>query len=326
MALGKERIRCTANKIRNLEKQLQHSLDDFKHRFQLNKEMEGRLKEHLHNIHNGEHKRMKRRQIKKLNNLMAKEKSRTPSNTINDNWICNLSKHTLTEAEHSILSRGLNYAISPKKIPHEEFILATELASERIQDQGQKAALRNEIGGILKTAILPPSNISKKEAEAIHTLQNNTNITILPADKGRTTVILDTEKYEKQMKNMLQDNNTYEVLKKNPTDIKKNKLRLLLKPLLDDGKLDKQTYNHLIPTANITPRIYGTPKIHKPRAPLRPIVDSIGSVTYNLSKYLANIIKPLLGNTEQHCENSKQLVKELKNLKLERTRFSYLMM
>ena len=116
---------------------------------------------------------------------------------------------------------------------------------------------------------------------------------------------------------MLQDTTTYEILKKDPTEEKKRKLKSLLKPLLDTGKIDKQQYSNLIPTSNITPRIYGTPKIHKPGAPLRPVVDSIGSVTYNLSKYLANTIKPLLGQTQQHCMNSKQLAKELGSVKVE---------
>lgn len=65
------------------------------------------------------------------------------------------------------------------------------------------------------------------------------------------------------------------------------------------------------------PRIYGTPKIHKKDIPLRPIVDSIGSVTYNLSKALVEIIKPLLGQTKHHCQNLKQLVKELNDIKIE---------
>lgn len=71
----------------------------------------------------------------------------------------------------------------------------------------------------------------------------------------------------------------------------KNK-QTLLKPLVDKGKIDKDNYNFFVPTASITPRIYGTPKIHKKDIPLRPIVDSIGSVIYNLSKALVEIIKP----------------------------------
>ena len=42
-------------------------------------------------------------------------------------------------------------------------------------------------------------------------MTKNKEITILPADKGRTKVIRDTEKYEKQMQDMLNDTNTYEL-------------------------------------------------------------------------------------------------------------------
>uniref|UniRef100_A0A3P9LU32 Uncharacterized protein n=1 Tax=Oryzias latipes TaxID=8090 RepID=A0A3P9LU32_ORYLA len=87
----------------------------------------------------------------------------------------------------------------------------------------------NLLSGILKTTKLPPSNITKKEMAAIHSLKNNREITILSADKGRTTVILDTEQYEKQMNEILPDWNTYEVLKRDPTEAKKKKLNTILK-------------------------------------------------------------------------------------------------
>lgn len=94
-------------------------------------------------------------------------------------------------------------------------------------------------------------------------------------------------------------------------------LKVLLKPLLmNDNKIEKQTYSHLIPTANDTPWIYSMPKIHKQGAPLHLIVDSIGSVTYSLAKALAEIMKPLFGWTDQHCKNSKQLAEELKSIKM----------
>ena len=187
----------------------------------------------------------------------------------------NISQHQLSEAEKSILARGLNFAVTPKRIPTEEFILATELACERITDPGDKAALRNEVAGILRTARLPPDNITPDERAAIRTLGKNRDVTILPADKGRTTVVMDSTRYDTQMTTMLTDTQTYELLTKDPTEDKKNQLKKLLRPLLNNGKIDKKTYNHLIPTASITPRIYGTPKIHKPDIPLRPIVDSM---------------------------------------------------
>ncbi|KAJ0059974.1 hypothetical protein NL108_017154, partial [Boleophthalmus pectinirostris] len=166
------------------------------------------------------------------------------------------------------------------------------------------------VTGILKTAKLPRSNITKEERKAINHMRKDNTITILPADKGRTTVILDqeyTKTYEQKMQTLLADTDTYEIITKNPTEEKKRALKTLLKSVLEHKKITREANNDLIPTASITPRIYGTPKIHKTDTPLRPIVDSIGSVTYNLSKALVEIIKPLIGQTKFHCKNAKQL-------------------
>ena len=43
--------------------------------------------------------------------------------------------------------------------------------------------------------------------------------------------------------------------------------------------------------------MYGLPKIHKKETPLRPIVSSIGSVSYQTSKELARILSPLVGRS-----------------------------
>ena len=54
-------------------------------------------------------------------------------------------------------------------------------------------------------------------------------------------------------------------------------------------------YRRLYPTGAGSPKFYGLPKIHKPGIPLRPIISSIGTVTYNTAKELARILKPLVG-------------------------------
>ena len=54
--------------------------------------------------------------------------------------------------------------------------------------------------------------------------------------------------------------------------------------------LSQKVYDHLRPSATVCPKFYGLPKIHKPDVPLRPIVASQGSPTYNLAKYLAEMI------------------------------------
>ena len=76
--------------------------------------------------------------------------------------------------------------------------------------------------------------------------------------------------------------------------------------------MSQKVYDHLRPSATVCPKFYGLPKIHKPDVPLRPIVAFQGSPTYNLAKYLAEILKPLVGNSEHHIVNFKELLQKLK--------------
>ena len=66
----------------------------------------------------------------------------------------------------------------------------------------------------------------------------------------------------------------------------------------------------------VSPRLYGLPKIHKEGVPLRPIVSFVGSTTYELSKYLCNILSPLVGNTEHRIQNSYDWADKSKQFRL----------
>ena len=56
-------------------------------------------------------------------------------------------------------------------------------------------------------------------------------------------------------------------------------------------------YNKLYPNGATISVLYGLPKVHKEGTPMRPICSAIGSATYDLSKHLANIIRPAASNT-----------------------------
>ena len=71
------------------------------------------------------------------------------------------------------------------------------------------------------------------------------------------------------------------------------------------------------PSATVCPKFYGLPKIHKPDVPLRPIVASQGSPTYNLAKYFAEILKHLVGKPEHHVVNSKEFITKIEQTKLD---------
>jgi hypothetical protein len=137
---------------------------------------------------------------------------------------------------------------------------------------------------------------------------------ILPADKGCVTVIIDKTEYETKMDSLVEDTNTYSKLKKDPTEKYKNQLITILRKLEKD--IPQYLYKQLYPSGGVPPRIYGLPKIHKAARPLRPIVSSIGSITYSVARYLANVISPLVGKNEHFVKDSADFVKKIKGLEV----------
>jgi len=111
---------------------------------------------------------------------------------------------------------GFNYAVTLDRIPEEEYIVATKKACKMLSTaEGEQ--LRAQVAGALNQAKRPKSNISKGERQALRTLAKEKSVAILPADKGKATVIMDAAEYEEKVKEMLSDEKVYEVLKKDPT-------------------------------------------------------------------------------------------------------------
>ncbi len=231
-------------------------------------------------------------------------------------WVVNLSKYKLSKDETSVLAKGLNFAVSPKHIPTDDFIVATEQACNKLSPT-ESDVLRAEVTQKLKSHKPTSSNITKGERQALNTLKKQKEIMIIGADKGKATVVMDIEEYESKVSSMLADEKTYEPLKSNPTGNYKRKLISSLQRLKRESKITSQQYDYLYPTSESVPRLYCTPKIHKKDNPLRPIVDYTGSIGYNVSRALADLLAPLVGKTVHHCENSKQLAETLSKVKIE---------
>ena len=81
-------------------------------------------------------------------------------------------------------------------------------------------------------------------------------------------------------------------------------MNTILLSLKKQEKLSPNLYSLLHSSNGMTSQIYGLPKIHKPDAPLRPIVSFYSSPTYQLSKHLCRLLSPLVGNTPTQHKNS----------------------
>ena len=76
-----------------------------------------------------------------------------------------------------------------------------------------------------------------------------------------------------------------------------------VKKVIKGSSLDDKNKKLLLPTGEITPRIYGLPKIHKDGIPQRPIVNTIGSPTYELAKFVAKRLGPVVGHMESFIKD-----------------------
>jgi hypothetical protein len=115
--------------------------------------------------------------------------------------------------------------------------VATEEACVGL-NRSDAAQLRAEVVGVLKSTNFTKPNLTKDEKKALKDLKKEESIMILPADKGKATVIVDKVDYEEKVKNMLNDEKTYEKLKSDPTARYKRKLISIL------TSLEKTEENH----------------------------------------------------------------------------------
>ena len=192
--------------------------------------------------------------------------------------------------------------------------MAEKGTGKKIQEKQDLITLK--LKSILKNIQPPRPNISKEEAKAIQELKRGKEKTILTANKGVSIVVLDKEDYIKKSEDLLKQN-TYRELAADPTNKYKNKLINLLKTIKSEGGMKTTHIKSYTPQGQYPPSIMGSPKYIKAGVPLRPIISSRGSATYETTKELAKIIKPLVGRSPHHVQNNKDFLESIRNIKLQ---------
>ena len=91
-----------------------------------------------------------------------------------------------------------------------------------------------------------------------------------------------------------------------------------LRELKKQQFLDDVTYDRIYPSGSQPSRLYGTPKVHKTKSnsevpSFRPIVSSIGSFNYNISRFLCDMLTPFIA-TDYCTQDSFTFVKEVQEV------------
>ena len=78
------------------------------------------------------------------------------------------------------------------------------------------------------------------------------------------------------------------------------KVIVVIRRLANEGKISEKEYELIYPRGSRPGILCGSPKIHKPvisNCPIfRPILSTIGTLTYKLAKFLVPILSPLTSN------------------------------
>ena len=136
----------------------------------------------------------------------------------------------------------------------------------------------------------------KSEVSALHKFAKNTGLVIVKPDKENGVVILDKNDYNTKSLDILSDSTKFRVLQNDTLDSIANKLNRILRKLLKQGYITRKICDDLFVSGSRPGFFYGLPKIHKPNAPLRPIISGVGTFCHPSAKFPAKLLLPLTKN------------------------------
>ena len=220
-------------------------------------------------------------------------------------------------------------AIFNKRLPVYKVIANLENGIKAFESEDDKNVLRSKFSNIIDSYQKAPNcsvgfvdkmykcrqksaqvkntikEIGKNVAKAKQFLkENGNNIKIINADKSNKTVIMDADDYNNKMMNLLNDGDTYKRLRfdrTNKLQIENNKL---VKSWSSKNYISKMEEKLLCINNAKPPKIYGLIKLHRQGYPMRPIVSCIQSPTYNLAKFLVDVLKKVVGRSSFNVKDS----------------------
>ena len=144
-------------------------------------------------------------QQKKFNKLIIEYKPKQDPEKV----IFNFSNVSLTEAEKSLLVKGLSFSLPPKQLSYSDYLINFELFYRSIDN------LKFYLGITSLTSFCNynanvPQHLSNEEFEALRTLSGNCNLVIQKADKGNSIVIVEKDVYVRHMETILSDLSKFE--------------------------------------------------------------------------------------------------------------------
>ena len=258
------------------------------------------------------------RQSDKLKRLWLLNRSEVPEAVVN------LSSYKLSMEEEELLRYGLKHSIIPKKLNNDRMKYEVEktIASNVRNNTDFRVTpiMKQDIQTVMNNFFKEGKKVcnedkNKRVHDVLRKLANRKDIRICAFDKGNGLVLINTDEYKSKMYEILNDKDKFEQVEvdseicKHPTVTEENRVyRFLYKYV--KKYVDEKTYKYIIPSGSEPGKMYGSVKVHKSNKPMRPIISTIGTATYNLAKYLDNIIKRHI-DTKYMLRSTQHLIEKI---------------
>ncbi len=217
-------------------------------------------------------------QERKFERLLS-EKARTsvdPSKVI-----FNLSSHVLSPAQKKLLSRGLNFALPPRKLSDHDYLTPFELLYRSVMGlslcSGSHQLLKTRLKDTALTSFHAfnsapsPQVLTRAETTALKELSAVPNLVIQKSDKGNSVVLLDVADYNSKMQGILSDRSKFrrvcfppEKTVLNHMFTLEDRITRVLTAASKRGAFSKQEFDRLSPSGSLPGKLYGLCKVHKP--------------------------------------------------------------
>ena len=267
--------------------------------------------------------------------------------------VFNLSNRVLTDAEISVLEKGLDYAPIQNKINEpelrtdfEEFCrkmrLKWHFRNDTTPNFSEIPAFRPKstwnppkghpnlevfLSEVEKELFKCPnknlgySNLSREEWKAMRSLADDRSIVIKKADKGSSVVVWDRNDCVMEADKQLSDANVYKDVSFNENILQdlvgtSNKLfeNLKAKGKISEKQLKYFTYKYN-KTTNLG-KLYFLPIIHKRLSdvPGRPVISNCGTPTEKASEFLDYQPKPIMQKEKSYIKDSGDFINKIRTI------------
>nr|VZI29939.1 unnamed protein product [Spirometra erinaceieuropaei] len=233
-----------------------------------------------------------------------------PTSPRNDKQVHNLSSKELTKDQMQVLRHEASFNTADAK-PVNMIAAVKSILCQTEATEETKNLIRHQVSSLLM-AHRPREVLSKVERDALRELKADEDLVIVPADKGRATVVLDRTDYLQKAKGLLEDRQFYVPCATNPLKALTREINATLLALENSGAITPTDRRTARPQDTALARFYGLPKVHKDGAPLRPIVSLKGTPTYGLAKWLFRRLKFLTAETDTTISSSARFLEKLK--------------